>query len=276
MHPILFHLGSIPIYTYGVLVAAGFLIALFYGRWQAVRVGLNPDLIWNYGIYGILVALLCSKLWLVVSDWQAYAANPSQIFSVATLQSAGTFYGGVVGGIVWTIVYTRITKMPLLAVLDVAAAPVALGHAIGRIGCFVAGCCYGKPTSLPWGVTFTSPIAERIAGTPLNVALHPTQLYESAAEFLNFVLLVWLGTRQRFTGQLIGAFFVLYGIERGAIEFFRDDPGRTLMFHDAVSLMQIVSVGLIFAGLLLWRRGLKKSANAIPSETRASVATGRP
>jgi phosphatidylglycerol:prolipoprotein diacylglycerol transferase len=274
MHPILFHLGSVPIYTYGVLVAAGFLVGLFYARFQAPKAGLSPDRIWNFAIYGILIALVCSKLWLLASEWDYYAANPGEIVSVATLQSAGTFYGGVVGGIVWTIVYTRIAKLPMLAVLDVCAAPVALGHAIGRVGCFVAGCCYGKQTSLPWGVTFTNAIAARIAGTPLNVSLHPTQLYEAAAEFVNLVLLVWLGTRQKFSGQLIGTFFVLYGIERGAIEFLRGDPGRTLMFHDTVSLMQIVSVALIFAGVLLWRRGLRSVAS-VATEV-PTPATGQP
>jgi len=274
MHPILFHLGSVPIYTYGVLVAAGFLAGLFHARFQAPKAGLSPDRIWNFAIYGILIALVCSKLWLLASEWGSYAANPGEILSVATLQSAGTFYGGVVGGIVWTIVYTRIAKLPMLAVLDVCAAPVALGHAIGRVGCFVAGCCYGKQTSLPWGVTFTNAIAARIAGTPLNVSLHPTQLYEAAAEFVNFVLLVWLGTRQKFSGQLIGTFFVLYGLERGAIEFLRGDPGRTLLFHDAVSLMQIVSVALIFAGVLLWRRGLRSTAS-VATEV-PTPATGQP
>jgi phosphatidylglycerol:prolipoprotein diacylglycerol transferase len=270
MHPILFHLGSVPIYTYGVLVAAGFVVGLFYARFQACKVGLDPDLIWNFAIYGILVALVSSKLWLLASEWDYYAANPGQIFSIATLQSAGTFYGGVVGGIVWTFVYTRVTRLPLLGVLDVCAAPIAFGHGIGRIGCFVAGCCYGKPTSLPWGVTFTSPIASRIAGTPLNVSLHPTQLYEAAAEFVNFLLLVCLGTRQKCSGQLIGAFFMLYGIERGTIEFLRGDPGRTMMLHDKISLMQIVSVVLIIAGALLWRHGLRSEV------AEPSAATGRP
>lgn len=272
MHPILFHLGSIPIYSYGVLVAAGFLVGIFCARFQALKLGLDPDLIWNFAIYGILVALVSSKLWLLASEWEYYAANPGQIFSIATLQSAGTFYGGVLGGIVWTFVYTRVTKLPILGVLDVCAAPVALGHAIGRMGCFVAGCCYGKPTSLPWGVTFTSPIARRIAGTPLNVSLHPTQLYEAAAEFANFLLLAWLGTRQTFSGQLIGAFFMLYGIERGTIEFLRGDPGRTMMFHDRISLMQIVSLALIVAGALLWRRGLRSSLTAPPAAAGHSVA----
>jgi phosphatidylglycerol---prolipoprotein diacylglyceryl transferase len=261
MHPVLFQIGSITIYTYGVLAAVGFLVGLWLAYRQAPRAGLNPHGVWNLGVYGILAALLMSKMWLIFSAWDYYVAHPSEIFSMATFQSAGTFYGGIMGGIVWVVLYTRFQKMPLLAVLDVVAAPIALGHAIGRIGCFVAGCCYGKPTSLPWGVTFTSPVAQTIAGTPLNVSLHPTQLYEAGAEFLNF-LLIWLGARQRFTGQLIGAYFVLYGIERGTIEFFRGDPGRTMMFHGTVSLMQIVSAVLIVAGASLWWRGLRARSMA--------------
>jgi phosphatidylglycerol---prolipoprotein diacylglyceryl transferase len=271
MHPVLFHLGSLPIYTYGVLVASGFLVGLWYGTRQAPKVGLSPEFIWNLGIYAILSGLVSSKLWLVVSEWDYYAANPGRIFSIQTFQSAGTFYGGFLGAMVWIIFYSRMHKAPLLAVLDVGSAPLALGHSIGRIGCFVAGCCYGKPTSLPWGVTFTNPVAARIAGTPLNVSLHPTQLYEAAAEFLNFLLLVWLGARQKFAGQIAGAFLILYGIERGAIEFLRGDPGRTMMFHNALSLMQLVSLGLVASGALLWWRGLRGSA-ALPP---APVATGR-
>ncbi len=264
MHPVLFQVGSLTVYTYGVLAAAGFLIGLWYAYRQAPRTGLDPNKIWNLGIYGILIALASSKIWLIFSAWDYYRANPGQIFSIQTFESAGTFYGGILGGIVWVILYTRFQRMPFLSVLDVSAAPVALGHGIGRIGCFVAGCCYGKPTTLPWGVTFTSPVAERIAGTPLNVPLHPTQLYEAAAEFLNFLILLLLGARQRFTGQLIGAYFILYGIERGTIEFFRGDPGRTLMFHGAISLMQIVSVALIITGASLWWRGLRGAAPIAP------------
>jgi len=273
MHPILFHLGSIPIYTYGVLVASGFLLGLWYGTRQAPHVGLSPDFIWNLGIYAILIGLVCSKLWLLLSEWDYYAANPGQIFTVATLQSAGTFYGGILGAMVWVIVYSQIQKAPLLSVFDVAAAPLALGHSIGRIGCFVAGCCYGKPTSLPWGVTFTDPVAARIAGTPLHVSLHPTQLYEAAAEFLNFLVLVWLGRRQKFSGQVAATFFILYGVERAGIEFLRGDPGRTLLFHDTVSLMQLVSLSWVILGAFLWWRGLRTLA-ALPA--RAPAATSRP
>jgi phosphatidylglycerol:prolipoprotein diacylglycerol transferase len=273
MHPVLFQIGSVTIYSYGVLAAAGFLVGLWLAYRQAPRVGLNAHSVWNLGVYGILAALLISKIWLIFSAWNYYIAHPGEIFSMATFQSAGTFYGGILGGILWVVLYAHFQKMSLLAVLDVVAAPVALGHAIGRIGCFVAGCCYGKPTSLPWGVTFTSPVAEKIAGTPLHVSLHPTQLYEAGAEFLNLLLLIWLGARQRFAGQLIGAYFVLYGIERGTIEFFRGDPGRTMMFHDTVSLMQIVSAGLIIAGASLWWRGLRHAGSIAPAHTARAMAS---
>jgi phosphatidylglycerol---prolipoprotein diacylglyceryl transferase len=261
MYPVLLEFGPFTAYTYGVLVAAGFLVGLWYAHSHAARAGLGPRKVWNLGVYGIIVALAASKLWLIASDLHFYLANPREIFSMATFESAGTFYGGVLGGFLFVILYTHFQKMPLLNVLDLCAAPIALGHAIGRIGCFAAGCCYGKPTSLPWGVTFTNPVASRIAGTPLGLPLHPTQLYEAAAEFLNFLLLLALSSRRRFTGQLIAAYFILYGIERGAIEFLRGDPGRGLMFHGAISLMQLVSAALIIAGAALWWHGLHHQSN---------------
>ena len=115
MHPILFTFGGIPIYTYGVLVATGVLLSLWYGRRQAPRAGIDPDKLWNLGIYFVLVALLMAKLWLILSAWDYYMANPREIFSVATFQSGGTFYGGVVGAVLTILLYTHFQKMPLLA-----------------------------------------------------------------------------------------------------------------------------------------------------------------
>ena len=274
MHPILFQFGSFTIYTYGVLVATGFLAALWYSYRRAPRFGLDPNEVWNLFVYGVLVALAVSKIWLILGSWDYYSTNPREIFSMATFQAAGVFYGGMLGAILWAVLYTHFRKISFLAVLDLIAAPVALGHAIGRLGCFAAGCCYGKPTELSWGVTFTNPIASKISGTPLDVSLHPTQLYESAAEFLNFGLLVWLGAKPRLRGQIAGAYFFLYGIERGTIEFFRGDPGRTMMFHDRLSVMQIVSVVLIAVGAYLWLRG-HGAAAPIPPATTARAAAGR-
>lgn len=273
MHPILFQLGPVTIYTYGVLVAVGVLLGLWYARRQAPRAGLDPDQVWNLGIYMVLAGLILAKVWLVLSSWDYYFAHPRDIFSIATFQSGGTFYGGLAGSVLMIVIYTHVQKISVLAVLDTFCAALPLGHAIGRLGCFAAGCCFGKPTSLPWGVTFTNPLAQQLAGTPLGIPLHPTQLYEVALELVNFVLLVWLGARQRFTGQILGAYLVLYGMERGILEFFRGDPGRTLMFHDKVSLMQFVSVGMILTGAFLWWRGLSGAA-PLPPTTRVPLRSG--
>lgn len=264
MHPILFQLGSVTIYTYGVLVAAGVLVGLWYLRRQAPRAGLNPRQAWDTGIYAIFAALAVAKIWYVFGDWSYYSAHPRDILSAATIQSGGTFYGGVIGAVLTILICSYIYSMPLLALCDAFAAALPIGHAVGRLGCFAGGCCFGKPTTLPWGVTFTSPIAARISGTPLNIPLHPTELYEAAAEFVNFLILVWIGKRQRFKGQILGTYFLLYGFERGTIEFFRGDPGRTMMFHNSFSLMQLVSIALILTGSFLWYRGLRGSSPVSP------------
>jgi phosphatidylglycerol---prolipoprotein diacylglyceryl transferase len=274
MYPVLLQLGPITIYSYGVLVATGVLLGIWYASRHAPRAGLNPQNVWNLGIYIVFSAMIVAKVWLILSAWDYYVANPGEIFSIATLQSGGTFYGGFLGGVLAIFLYTHFQKMPVLPVLDTFAVALPLGHSIGRLGCFAAGCCYGKPTALSWGVTFTNPIAARIAGTPLGVPLHPTQLYEAAAEFLNFLFLAWLSKRQRFTGQMLGTYFVLYGIERGAIEFFRGDPGRTLLFHDSVSLMQLFSIGLILTGAVLWWRGIDRAGPMRPV-TQTPLAAGR-
>ncbi|HSY59711.1 MAG TPA: prolipoprotein diacylglyceryl transferase [Terriglobales bacterium] len=275
MHPVLFQIGGITVYSYGVLVALGVLLGLWYARREAPRLGLNPDYVWNLGIYMVLVALVVAKIWLVLSSWDYYMANPREIFSMAVLQSGGTFYGGVVGAMLTIIIYTYVKKIPILPLLDTFAFAVPLGHSIGRLGCLAAGCCYGKPTSVPWAVTFKSELAEHLAGTPLGVPLHPTQIYESTVEFLNFLIIVWLAKKQRFTGQLVGTYFLLYGFERGTIEFFRGDPGRTLMFHNSVSLMQLTSVALILTGGFLWWRGLRGEAPMAPAPTAVSPAGGQ-
>lgn len=263
MYPILAQAGPITIYTYGVLVTIGVILGLCYARRQAARAGLPPREIWNLGVYMIFGALIASKLWLVPSNWSYYAANPQDVFSLTMFQSAGTFYGGLFGAILTAFVYVQWQKLPFLPVLDVAAAALPLSHAIGRLGCFAAGCCFGKPTALPWSVTFTNQAAERLAGTPLHTPLHPTQLYEAAAELLNFFLLIWIGARQKFPGQILGGYFMLYGLERGVIEFFRGDPGRTMMFHESVSLMQIVSAALVAVGAILWWRGTRVSEGLV-------------
>ncbi len=254
MFPVLFQFGGLTIHTYGVLVAAGVLAGLWLARRRAQAAAVDPERVWNLGIYMVLAALVGAKLWLVAVYWDYYAADWRELFSLTTLQSAGVFYGGFFAALLVAVFYVRWAKLEFLTMADIYAAPLALGHSIGRLGCFTAGCCWGKPTGAAWAVTFTNPHAAELVGVPLNRDLHPTQLYEAIANFLIFLALLAVCRRQRFTGQVFAAYAILYGIARGTIEFFRGDPDRTLLLDGQLSLMQIVSVALILLGLWLWFR----------------------
>lgn len=265
MHPIVVRLGPVTIHTYGLLVATGVLVALWLLRRRAAQAGVDPDRAWNLGVYMTLAALAGAKAWLIVQFWSYYAAHPREIFTLSTLQSAGVFYGGLITAVVVVFLYARHARLKFLPLADVYAAPLALGHAIGRLGCFAAGCCWGRETRASWGVTFVDPYAGELIGVPLGVPLHPTQLYEAAALLAIFVALLALVRRQRFTGQIFAAYVILYGIARAILEAFRGDPNRTMIFGGAASLMQFVSVGLVVLGAGLWAWGARRAARAAGS-----------
>ena len=250
MHPILFEIGTWPVYSYGVLLAAAYLLALQLAVWRAKRRGIDPNRVMDLGIWIIIAALVGAKLLLIVVDWDYYRSNPREIFSL--VRSAGVFYGGLVVATLTGLVLIRRYKLPVWATADLYAPGIALGHVIGRMGCFFAGCCWGKPTDLPWAITFTNPAASINVGTPLNVALHPTQLYEAGAELIILTLL--LATERKwkyFEGRTFWLYMLLYGITRFIIEFYRGDPRGMVM---GVSTSQFVSVLLVplSIGMLYW------------------------
>ncbi len=266
MHPVLLRLGPITIHTYGLLVATGMVVTLLLSRRRAPRFGLDPDRVWNLGIYMTLSGLVGAKLWYVASNWDYYSANPREIFSLSTLEAAGVFYGGLLTGLAVAYFYVRRQNMRFLPLVDNYAAPVALGHAFGRLGCFSAGCCWGKATEVSWGVTFSDPYAAQIVGVPLGLRLHPTQLYEAAAELVIFGLLMGLSARRRFDGQIFASYAILYGLARFIIEFFRGDFGRGHVFGTEFSVMQAVSLGLIVLGIYIWLRFSKTGQAKLQSE----------
>jgi phosphatidylglycerol:prolipoprotein diacylglycerol transferase len=155
--------------------------------------------------------------------------------------------------------------MPALATCDAFAPGLAIGHAIGRVGCFAAGCCFGKPTDHFWGVTFTSPIAHELVGTPIGEALQPTQLFESAIELANFFLLAWLLKRKKFDGEVIGTYFFLYGIARFFLEYLRGDPGRGDVFG-IITGTQLVALCLIVVGGFIW--WLRPAMKPVPAHAQ--------
>lgn len=253
MFPRLFQIGWFSLPTYGVLVALALIVGLFTVIRFARREGIDPERAWSLGIICIFAALVGSKLLLVFIEWDFYIHDPSALFSVSFLQQAGVFSGGVVAALAAGLVYGLRHRMPVFKTMDIFAPGLALGHAIGRLGCFAAGCCYGKPTDLPWGVTFTNPLAS-VAGAPLGVRLHPTQIYEFLVELFNFVLLVWLFRRKKFDGQIFGSYLFLYGVARYFLEFLRGDPDRGSVFNGLMTTTQLISILMVIAGGLFWLR----------------------
>jgi len=264
--PQLFHIGRFFLPTYGLLVSAGVLIGLWISVRNSEKQGINPEHAWNLGILVVLCGIVGAKILYIVNDWSYYAAHPGEIFSFATLQAGGVFSGGLIGAAAAAAWYIRKNHMPALRTWDGFAPGLALGHAIGRVGCFAAGCCYGKPTSHFWGVTFKNPIAQAWVGTPLGVPLEPTQLFESAVELANFFILMWMLKRKRFDGQVVGAYFVLYGVARYFLEFLRDDPGRGSVFGGIMTGTQLIAIGLVLTGGLIW--WLRPGLRAVPAQAR--------
>jgi len=250
--PRLFHFGSFGIPTYGVLVALGVLVGLWISVRNSEKQGIKAENAWDFGIALVLAGILGSKILYIIVDWRTYAEHPGEIFSLATLQAGGVFSGGLIAAFAVAWWFLRKHHMPALATCDAFAPGLAMGHAIGRLGCFAAGCCYGKPTAHFWGVTFTNPLAQQLVGTPLNEALEPTQLFESAVELSIFFLLTWMFKRKKFDGQIFGAYLFLYGVARFFLEFLRGDPGRGSVFGGVMSGTQLIAIGLVVSGALIW------------------------
>ncbi len=271
MFPQLFHIGSFGVPTYGVLVALGVTAGLIVASRMARFQGLSGEKAWDLGILVVLAAILGAKLLLIINDLGWYVEHPGEILSLNTLQAGGVFYGGLIAALGVSVWYMKRNQMPWLRTSDAFAPGLALGHAIGRLGYFSAGCCYGKPTDAWWSVTFTNPLAKQISGTPLNVPLHPTQLLESAVELINFFILAWMVRHKKFEGQVIGSYLFLYGVARYFLEFLRGDPDRGSLFGGAMTGTQLISIGLVVLGGILWLRRTE-----MKQPVRYKVASSQP
>lgn len=260
MYPKLFTIGSFSLPTYGLLVALGFLAGLTATVKLARRAGLPSDKITNLAVYCAMAGILGAKLFMFLFDLPDYIRDPGQIFTMATLQAAGVFHGGLIVAILFAIVYMRREALPALRTMDAFAPGIALGQAIGRLGCFAAGCCWGRECSLPWGVRFRSNEASPV---PLDKTLHPAQLYESAADLLIFAVLYQQFGRGAKPGRVIGLYLALYSVARFIVEFFREHEQSLV---GPFSLTQWIALGLLAAGLVvLLFNG--QSVNATQSRT---------
>jgi len=276
LHPILFNLGPIRLPTYGALVVT----ALLVGLWTAVRLGrregLDAGRLFDFTTWMIIVALLGAKLLMVLTNWSYYAEYPRELLSSATFLAGGVFYGGFAAAILFALWYTRRYRLPARKVFDAYSPPVALGLGIGRLGCFAAGCDYGKPAaSSLLSVVFTHPRAHEITGVPLGIPLHPTQLYESLASVLIFGYLVWVFGRKRYDGQVFIHYLVTYALARFGIEFLRGDADRGFVFEHWLSTSQFIALLALATAAVLtfYFRGRRAEAAAtapsVPAPKRA-------
>jgi phosphatidylglycerol:prolipoprotein diacylglycerol transferase len=250
VHPILFSLGPLTIYSYGVLLAAAYLLGLGMAVRRARAAGLDGNRVLDLGIWVIIAALVGAKALLFVLDFRQFTSSWADFTTL--LRSGGVFYGGLIAAVLVCIYQLRKHQLPLWTSGDLFAPGIALGYMVGRLGCLMAGCCYGKETTVAWAITFTDPAANLNVGTPLNVPLHPTQLYESMAGLVILGILLALERRGRsFPGRTFWMFVLLYSVSRFIIEFYRGDD-RGFVFN-AVSTSQAISIVLApLALVMLW------------------------
>ncbi len=254
MHPVLIEVGRFDLPTYGVLVATAVLLGLWTVGRRARRAGLDSGRILDATLWVLICALLGSKLTLVLVELPRYLAHPAELVGVA--RAGGVFLGGFVAALVAAVVLLRRYGLEWRSTVDVVVPSLALSHAVGRLGCLMAGCCWGRPTDLPWAVTYSDPRAHATLGTPLHVGLHPFPVYEGLYDLLLFVGLSWLYWRRPRPGRVFAAYLVAYGAGRFLLEMTRGDAARGVYFGGALSTSQLIGAAMVATGVgLHWWLG---------------------
>ncbi len=245
MHPVLFKFDDlITIHTYGFFIALAVLAAIFIARYEAGKLGLDPDKVADACFYVVIAAIVGSRLFYVLTNMEFFMSAPLDVFKI--WNGGLVFYGGFIAAAAVLIVFLKFYHLPLGKMADIAAIALPLGHAIGRIGCFSAGCCYGKICHQPWAITFKNP--DSLA--PLYVQLHPTQLYSSASNFMIFLLIFSFRRFKKYDGQLFWIYFAIYGISRSIIEVFRGDFRGATVFH-TFSISQTIGLSSTLIAVIM-------------------------
>ena len=232
------------------MIALAFLAGLWTALRRARRENIPADNIADVTLWLMVGAIAGARIAYVTTYWrEEFADQPfSEVFMI---QHGGlVYYGGFLGAVVAGIIYIRWKRMPLWKTADVLAPSIALGSVFGRVGCLLNGCCYGRPTDLPWGMTFTNPQAHNLSGTPLDVSLHPTEIYDALLNLFLYIFLAWLFRRKKFDGQVFVTYLLCYAVTRSVVEYFRGDY-TNLHYHLGLTPAQWISVPIFIAGLAL-------------------------
>jgi phosphatidylglycerol:prolipoprotein diacylglycerol transferase len=256
MFPILIEIGDIALHTYGLMVALGVFAGILFARREARRLGVDEERVLDLCFYIIIAAIIGSRLLYVATNFEHFMEHPLQIIMI--WKGGLVFFGGLIAAALSAVLYVRAYALPIGKCADIAGLSIPLGHAVGRIGCFMAGCCYGETCGLPWAVTFSH--EESLA--PLGTPLHPTQLYHAASNISIFLILFLLRRRKSHEGQIFWLYLLLYGLTRSFIEMFRGDfRGEHLLDTFSISQVLGISAAAISVFILIFFRYLSKGAS---------------
>lgn len=275
MHPILFHVGAILVPSYGALAALGVVVALMLTQYTARVAGLDAARVWNLCVVTLFAALLGSRLLLVLVNWRVVLHHPSWILLLAMIHHPLVSAVGASVAVACACLYAYWRRMPLLALADALAAPVALGLVFEQIGTLLAGSGYGLPASpgLPWAVKYTDPLAARWSGTPLDVPLHPVQAYAALGFLVLAILLVALLHVRRRAGDVAGLWLLGSGVTVYITELWRDRDGRGSVLGGALDGPQIAAIAMVLLGGFLLRERKRRKQ---PAPEHAEAAGNEP
>lgn len=253
MHPILFEIGSMKIYSYGLMIALGIVAGVSYLAIQGKReLKMTLDQANTLFLFIFVAALVGGKVFLFFEDPAYYVSSPGKLFTGRGF----VFYGSFLFAIPTMLWYFRKNNLPSYQMLDIMAVTTCLVHMFGRSGCFMAGCCYGKPTESFAGIIFTDPAC---SANPLHTPLHPTQLYEAGYILIVLCMLVYLRSKKGFHGQLFLLYLMLYGAGRFVLEYLRGDAGRGFIVENYISHSQFIALMVILATFFFYRKWSKSN-----------------
>ncbi|MCL1914062.1 MAG: prolipoprotein diacylglyceryl transferase [Eubacteriaceae bacterium] len=257
MHPQLFTIGPFTIYTYGLMTALGFVSAMLVGSWKAKKNGLDPDQVYNIVLVALIGGYAGSKLLFYITEIKSIIQNPKMLLDIG---NGFVVYGGLISGSGSVYLYCKKKNLSFIKYADLLFPSVAMAQGIGRIGCHLAGCCYGKTTTLAIGIVFPQG-----SFAPPGIPLLPTQLISTLGDLAIAAILHTIYAKRTYYGQTTTFYLILYGVGRFAIEFLRDDPRGSVSF---LTTSQFISIFFIVAGIamLAMNKTLKKQMPAYPPQ----------
>jgi phosphatidylglycerol:prolipoprotein diacylglycerol transferase len=246
MHPVLIDLGFFQLPSYGVMLALGVAAGLITLKRRADSSGLDGARLVDVSLWLVIWALVGAKGLLILVELPRYVRSPGEL--VGLVRAGGVFLGGFAAAVIAGLILFRRYRLQLLPTMDVIVPSVALGQAIGRIGCLLAGCCWGARCGLPWAIIYTDPRAAANVGTPLGLALHPWPAYAALFNFTLYGLLARLHARRPTHGRVFASYLLLYGGGRFLLEFLRGDPSRGFVLGGGLSTSQAIGLVLVACG----------------------------